>query len=288
MLRLVTAPPPVTTTPAGPPPAFWALAAAANAEYTRRTRQATFVAVVAGLVAVFALGASLLPEDVTTDLLVGYVVFLLVYGVALALALLRVTAGPYGAAIAVGAIAHNGTLRARVEATGETNPPTTPIEAAAWLARHPEEEGIYPQRLSTQILAGDLAGARASLARYPRATAFERYWLAADAWFLDVLEGRPADLAAVEAEVEAVTEPALRAHAESGLALLRAHAAITAGRDWIAPMAAVYDRVAPFVDNTWRTPMVVRLWTWHMVIAAAIIGAALLVARLTGVWPGWA
>jgi hypothetical protein len=260
----------------------------ADAEVPYRARQATLVAVVAGLIATFALGASLLPEALTSDLLLGYIVFLLVYGAVLALALLRVTAGSYGAAVSVGAISHNGTLRARREATGEAKPPTTPIEAVAWLARHPEDEGIYPQRLSTQVLAGDLAGARESLSRYPRATAFERYWLEADAWFLDVLEGRPTDLAAVQTEVEAVTDPALRAHAESGLAVLRAHEAVTAGRDWIAPMAAVHDRVAPFADDSWRIPMVVRLWTWHMAIAAAFIGAALLFARLIGVWPGWA
>jgi hypothetical protein len=53
-------------------------------------------------------------------------------------------------------------------------------------------------------------------------------------------------------------------------------------------MAAVHDRVAPFADDSWRIRMVVRLWTWHMAIAAAFIGAALLFARLVGVWPGWA
>ena len=80
----------------------------------------------------------------------------------------------------------------------------------------------------------------------------------------------------------AIDDPALRAHAESGLATLRAYDAAAAGVDWIAPLAAAHSRVGAFADDTWRAQMVVRIWTRHMAIASVMVGVALLVARLTG------
>jgi hypothetical protein len=274
----------VTAGTDGPPPAFWALTAAATAEYERRVRRATLIPVLAGLLGVFALGSSVLPDALTSDLLLSYLVFLGVYGVVLALALLQVSSGPYGAAMSVAAVAHRGTQRAMREATDEDALPATPVDAVAWLERHRQREGIEPQRLTAQVLAGDLAGARESLRGYPADTAFQRYWREADAWFLDRLESGSPGLAAVEAEVMAVEDPALRAHAESGLATLRAYDAAAAGADWIAPLAAVQGRVGEFTDDSWRVQMVVRIWTWHMAIASLMVGLALLVARFTGAW----
>ena len=263
------------------------VAATVGAEWNRRLRRALLISTVAGLLAVFVLGASALPAwlsaAVTYDLRIAYFVFLAVYGVTLALLLIRATADPYGAALWTAEVSRVGTLAEWERVTGEREPPRNPGAAEAWLVSHPEAEGSQPQRLMVQIYAGDLAAARETLSRYPTGTPFERYWRAADEWFLDVLEGRLPPLDAVEAEVAAVEDPAQRAHAESGVAVLRAHRELLSGREWVAPLAAARPSVEGYVDDTLRIKMIVRAWTTFMALAAGMIGLALLVGIASGI-----
>jgi hypothetical protein len=271
-----------------PPNAYLAhVAAIIGGEWNRRLRRALLIATGAGLLAVFVLGASVLSAwlsaAVTYDLRIAYFVFLAVYGVTLALLLIGATADPYGAALWTAEVSRAGTIATWQRVTGEREPPRNPRAAEAWLASHPEAEGSEPQRLMVQIYAGDLAAARETLSRYPTGTPFERYWRAADEWFLDLLGGRLPPLDAVEAEVAAVEDPAQRAHAESGVAVLRAHRELLSGRDWVAPLAAARPRVEGYVDDTLRIKMIVRAWTTFMALAAGMIGLALVVGLASGI-----
>jgi hypothetical protein len=256
-------------------------------EWARRLRRALLISTASGLLAVFVLGAAVIPAwlsgAVTYDLRIAYLAFLGTYGVTLAYLLFRATADPYGAALWTAEVSRAGTIAEWRRVTGERRVPRTQAAAAAWLATHPETEGNRPQRLMVQIYAGDLAAARQTLSGYPAGTAFERYWRAADAWFLDVLEGRQPPLGTVEAEVAGVEDPAERAHAESGVAVLRAYHALYSGQDWVAPLAATRPVLEGYVDETLRIQLIVRAWTTYMAVAAGVIGVALLIGVAGGI-----
>ena len=98
------------------------------------------------------------------------------------------------------------------------------------------------------------------------------------------MEGRISDLERLEQAAASLQDPEARAVAMSGAALRRATAVHASGGDWIGPMAAAYPAVASLGGDDWRIGAVVRTWTVGMLIVSALIGAALLVGRLTGVW----
>lgn len=154
--------------------------------------------------------------------------------------------------------------------TGETAGPRAPDAYFAHVAA--TINGEWNRRLRRALLIATCAGLLA-----------ERYWRAADEWFLDVLDGRLPPLDAVEAELAGVEDPAKRAHAESGLAVLRAHRELLSGRDWVAPLAAARHRVEGYVDDTLRIKLIVRAWTTFMALAAGMIGVALLVGLASGI-----
>jgi hypothetical protein len=131
---------------------------------------------------------------------------------------------------------------------------------------------------------GDVAGARSALADYPGRTEDEGHDRDADEWVLDFMEGRIGDLQPLERAAASIQDPHARAVALAGAALRRATAEHASGGDWIAPMAAAYPAVASFGGDDWRIGAVVRTWTIGMLVVSALIGAALLFGRLTGVW----
>lgn len=265
--------------PTGPPDRFWALPHAVVAEQGRRLRRAMLIAVGAGLLAVFALGASILPESTTGDPMLGYVVFLVAEGVVLALALLQQTGGPYRHALQVGETLRRASWRSWREATGEQVPPLTPADAAAWLARNPDETDNPTQRVHAQMMVGDLAGARRSLSHYPRETAMERYLHASQEWFLDFVDGREAGLETLQAPLAEVQDPAMRGQAAAGIAILQGYVAAARGGDWISPLAAAYPALPDPAEDDWRLPLLVRTWTLTMAVSSLMIGAALLLGR---------
>jgi hypothetical protein len=242
-------------------------------------RNAMTIGMVAGVVAVFAFGASVLPDAVTGNALIGFLLFLLVQGVVLALALLRLTGGDYRRALAVGEFARRASFDAWKKATGEDSPPLSPEAAADWLARHPDDGELLMQRLHALINVGDREGAYATLARYPRDTADQRYSHASDAWFLAFLDGSDADPAEVDSLANGLDDPDARARAQASLATLRAYLAAARGGDWVAPMAAAYPAVEGRITDDWRRASVVRPWTLTMAASSVIVGLAFLAWR---------
>ena len=262
---------------------YWALYHAVADEWTRRMRRAILLATLGALLAVFTFGASILPSAVTSNLLLGYLVFLGIFAIVLALSLISQTAGDYRKALTVGEVARHSTWRSWQQATGEAHPPLSRDEAVRWLASHPGSD-LPPQRLYAHVLLGDVDGARGILADFPQGTDEQRYDREADEWVLDFMEGRISDLERLEQAATSLQDPEARAVAMSGAALRRATAVHASGGDWIGPMAAAYPAVASLGGDDWRIGAVVRTWTVGMLIVSALIGAALLVGRLTGVW----
>jgi hypothetical protein len=262
---------------------FTALASAATAEQQRRQRRAFLLALGAGMLAVFSLGASIVPVEIATNLLLSYLVFLLVFGVVMAYGLMGMGGARYRDALAVSELAHRRTIAEWRRATGG-DPPRSPTEADAWLAANPETEVNRRQRFSAQLRAGQVAAARETLARFPRETPYDRYWLESDKWFLSFVEGELPDPAPIAAEVAAIETPELRAHGEAGLAVALAHRAAAQDLDWIDPLASARPKVAAHVDDTRVLRVEIVAWSLLMAIASGLIGVALLVGRLTSVW----
>jgi hypothetical protein len=269
---------------AAPKPRFAALGALVNAEVQRRVRRAFLLALILGLGAVFAFGGSILPVSITSNLLLSYGVFLATYGAVLALALLWGFGSQFGDAMAVVGFARLDFEARWREATGERRIPRTADQAREWLGRHAADEGQLVQRLSVQALAGDTAAARVTLSRYPATTGHDRFEAASDAWLIDFLEGETPSLSHVDSAAASIQEPEARAHAAANVAVLRAHRAVAEGADWVAPLAAARPLVGERASGIVASRFVVSAWTLQMAGAAAFVGVALLVGRLTGVW----
>jgi hypothetical protein len=260
-----------------------ALAAALSAEVQRRTRRAFLLATGAGLLAVFALGASILPRAFASNLLITYAVFLGAFGATMAAMLIQGFTGPFGDALAVASWTRlDAEDRRKAEGAGRI--PRSPAEAQAWISAHPDPAMFQPQRLSAQIRVGDLAGARQTLAEYPSTTALERFEVLDDGWFLDFLEGADPPLAPLEAAADELSEGWERDFAAVVIATHRAHQASVHGGDWIAPFAAERGRLGSRAAGIVGTRYVVAIWTLYMASASVMVGIALLIGRATGVW----
>lgn len=262
---------------------YWALPRTVAEEWPRRVRRAVLIATGAALLATFAFGASILPSALTGNLLLGYLLFLAVFGIALGVALLQQTGGEYRRALIVGEFARRDAWRSWQDVVGEDRPPLNADEAAAWLARHTGPE-LAPQRTYAHILTGDTAAARVSLADYAMATPEERCDRAGDGWIIDFMDGHISDMVRLDEAAAAIPDATRRGLAVSANAMRRALAAATTGGDWIGPMAAAYPAVAPFATDDFRASAVVKIWTAGMAVASAMVGVALLVGRFTGVW----
>ena len=260
-----------------------ALSAAVSAEVQRRSRRAFLLALGAALLAVFALGASILPEGIATNLWLTYAVFLAVFGITLALVLLQQYSGAVGDALAVAGWARLDAEERR-KAAGAGRIPRSPAEARKWLAAHPDPATFQGPRLSAQILAGELEAARATLATYPVATPLERFERLDDGWFLDFLDGGSPDLAPLAEAAGELTTDDERTFAAVVIATLRAHAAVAAGTDWVGPLAAERARLGNRAAGIVGARYVAASWTLTMAIASVLVGIALLVGRATGVW----
>jgi len=252
-------------------------------EVQRRTRRAFVIALGLGLLAVFALGASFLPMSLSADLLISYGVFLAVYAVALALVLLRDFGHELGDALAVVIWARLDAEEHSKRLTG-AKIPVGHAAAAAWLARHGDTPDLAPQRMVAHILTGDLEGARATLNHYPTTTPHQRFELASDRWFVDFVSGDDPSLAAVEAAEEEVVDPEDRARAAASVATLRAHGLAAAGGNWLHALASGRAAVGDRANMLVVSRMLMPTWTIYMASAALLIGIALLVGRVTGVW----
>jgi hypothetical protein len=260
-----------------------ALSAAFSAELFRRVRRAFLLSLGLAMLAVFALGASILPDAYATNLLLAYGVFLAVFGGALAVTLLRELGGPFGDALAVALWSRREAEQNR-RAAGAGRILRNPEEARAWLAAHPGH-GMPAARLSAHVMAGDLVAARATLDTYPIATTSDRFEILDDRWFLDFLEGGMPSLDPLEAAATEIEDPRERTFAAVMVATLRAHAAAASGADWVSPLAGERARVGDRAGGIVGARYVVVSWTLLMAIASALVGVALGVGRISGIWP---
>jgi hypothetical protein len=260
-----------------------ALAATVAADVQARSRRAFLLAIGAALLASFALGASIVPVAIAGNLLLSYAVFVGAFGAALAAALLAQYGGTFGDALAVAGWARLD-AEERWRRLGAGRIPRSEAEARSWLDAHQDQTVLQPQRLTAQLFAGDLEAARTTLARYPSATAFQRFDALNDAWFLDFVGGELPALHGVEAAAREVEDPDERLRTEVSVAMLRAHTAVAAGGDWVPPLASLRPLLGSRAGGVVGTRYVMTAWTLLMTITTAMVGVALLVGRVTGVW----
>ena len=130
---------------------------------------------------------------------------------------------------------------------------------ATWLSEHPPRDGEGPEttywRGYLLLLQGDETGARAEVGRLPGEGDWGREGaeLAAQ---IDLAEGRPADIARLEAAVGAMPASEARAVAAVELGALRSQVAWTCGDDDVAPVLAAL----PDVDGRARGTLLRHYW----------------------------
>jgi hypothetical protein len=260
-----------------------ALAAVVSAEVGRRSRRAFLVALGAGLLANFALGSSVLPIEISANLLISYAVFLVVFAGVLAALLYQQFGGAFGDALAVAGWARLESEE-RWKRLGAGRIPRSPAEASRWLQLHGDPSTLEGQRFSCLLFVGDLGRAREVLATYPLETPYQRFDAASDRWFLDFLEGQLPPFDEPDRLAAAVTDDHESKLAAAGMATLRAHAAVAQGGDWVAPLAETRQRIGDAAAGVIGARYVLPAWTASVAIAAVLIGVALLVGRLGGIW----
>jgi hypothetical protein len=151
--------------------------------------------------------------------------------------------------------------------TGIRNP-TDRAAAAAWLASQPADDEEDPAltywRAYVRLLTGDPDGARADVALLEGVAGYEfaRAELLGE---IDLSEGTPVDVVAVEAATRAIGDPFQRAIAAANLGALRAQLAWTCGRDDVAPVLAV----RPLVGSHARGFILRRYWLPFVAVATA-------------------
>lgn len=126
--------------------------------------------------------------------------------------------------------------------------PTSPEDAASWLAAHPEGAitnlDQLPIRIEILLLAGRFDDARSAIDRLPDTTAWERFERAALSDLADWRAGGEGDLAAMESAAEQI-RPAdgdERLRADVTIAVAKVRRRMADGR------ATPGDAVAPLVD----------------------------------------
>ena len=153
-------------------------------------------------------------------------------------------------------------------ATTGIRDPTDRAAAAAWLASRPADDEKDPAvtywRAYVRVLTGDPDGARADV---PRLEGVEGYDFARAELLgeIDLSEGKPVDVAAVEAAARAIEDPFQRAIAAANLGALGAQLAWTCGRDDVAPVLAV----RPLVGDHARGFMLRHYWLPFVAVTAA-------------------
>jgi hypothetical protein len=259
------------------------LATVVQEEVYRRVRRSFLVALGASLLASFAVGGSVVPIAIAGNLLITSGLFRAVFGTTLALMLVTQFGGEFGDALAVVVWARLRT-EDRWRELGAGRIPMGLEQAQAWLAAHPDEASLPAQRLSAQLSAGLLEDARRTVARYPTTTPYQRYDQAADRWFLDFLEGNEGPVDAVDAVGAAIDTDDERRLAVANRALMHAHVAAANGREPYPELAAARPQLGDSAAGLVGSRYVTRTWTFLMVVAAGLMGVALLVGRVTGVW----
>lgn len=126
--------------------------------------------------------------------------------------------------------------------------PTTPEDAASWLAAHPEgaivNRDALPIRVEILVLAGQFDEARAAIERLPDTTPWDRFERAALADLVDWRVGGDGDLAAMHSTAEAIQplDGDERLRAEVTIAVAEVRRLMADGR------AAAGDAAQPLLD----------------------------------------
>jgi hypothetical protein len=154
--------------------------------------------------------------------------------------------------------------------------PTTPQAATAWLATTPAKPRDPTLVAEMQMLAGDLANARATIDRLPESTPLGRFRKADLLAQVAYQQSGVLDEAAARAAMAAIPDGIDRPEAAVTLAVAQARAKTVDG-DWREPLAAV----RPLIPES-DARILARDWAWPQVIILArkvwpIVGLMMLI-----------
>jgi hypothetical protein len=148
----------------------------------------------------------------------------------------------------------------QLRATTGIRRPTDRLAAAAWLGEHPDastdDPAMAASRVHLQVLIGDLAGARSTVAGLPRGTTQQLALADLLGAQVDVAAGQPFDAGQLRTNVKAITEPDQRAMSAVEAAALIAQARWTCDGDHLAPL----QWAAMFVERRDRNTLLKGYW----------------------------
>ena len=153
-------------------------------------------------------------------------------------------------------------------ATTGIRDPTDRTAAASWLASTPPTDGEDPSvtywRAYVRVLTGDPDGARADVVRLEGVDGYDfaRAELSGE---IDLAEGKPVDIATVQAATRAIEDPFQRATAAANLGALGAQVAWTCGGHDVTPVL----EVAPLAGDEANGMRLRHYWLPFVAVAAA-------------------
>jgi hypothetical protein len=121
--------------------------------------------------------------------------------------------------------------------------PATPLQASAWLARHPDDtDATRGARVWSYLVLGDLEAARRLAGHMPEASASDRFHRVAAEALVRLVEGGDPGLDDLRARAVELDD-AQGGEAAIDIALLAALVAAADGGDWRGPVLAIRERV---------------------------------------------
>jgi hypothetical protein len=167
--------------------------------------------------------------------------------------------------------------RALVElrATTGLTRPTDRGAAEQWLSAHPnpidEQPAVTASRAHLQVVAGDLHGARASVASLPHLSSGDGLLKAVLGAQIELAAGQPFDADDLRVRVEREPDPETRAYMAVEVAALIAQARWTCGGDDLSPV----DWAAPYVAGRDRGTLLRGYWlplTALAIVTSLVLG----------------
>jgi hypothetical protein len=156
--------------------------------------------------------------------------------------------------------------------------PYSAATAAEWLRRNPETDANRWARPELLAWTGAIDEADEVIGRMPESTQPERFERRSLQVLVDLVAGRPADIAGLEAFAEDVGDPGSddRLRAVAIAALTRSRERLIHGGDWIGPLIDAQPRIGPGALGIFRSD------TWlSRVRGLAVVGAIIGLAAVT-------
>ena len=153
---------------------------------------------------------------------------------------------------------------------GDLPVPRTPRAMRSFVDGTPETPQTAGERFGILMALGELDAARRVIGQMPESSPRERHMRSTARWLVDFIDERDGPLEPLRMSAETIDDPAERLEAEVELAVSEARIALAADGDWMAPLAAIRERLGPEPSRilwqfAWRP-------AFRLILSAAVIG----------------